>query len=106
MSDRLLVPLPDGRWLALSPEVFREALAAGDAAMGRPAAAPASSGEGEALLNAGELARVLSLPKSCVYEKARSGEFPSVRVGKHLRFRRSAVLAALGSTAAQATGRP
>lgn len=104
MADRVLVPLPDGRWLALSREVFEEALTAGAAAMdaGRSPAAPAV--EGEPLLDAGELAKSLHLPKSCVYEKARTGAFPSVRVGKHVRFRRSAVLAALRPTAQLAEG--
>jgi excisionase family DNA binding protein len=98
MTDRVLLPLADGRWLALAPEVFRDALAAGSALMGAPAS-PAPVSEAEPLLDAGELAQALNLPKSCVYERARRGDFPSVRVGKHLRFRRSHVLEALRPTA-------
>jgi excisionase family DNA binding protein len=111
MADRVLVPLPDGRWLALQPDTFREGLAAGDAAMGRKSGGAPRPGEEphpseEPLMDAAELSRSLNLPKSCVYERARNGDFPSVRVGKHLRFRRSAVLAALGVAAPQAAGHP
>jgi excisionase family DNA binding protein len=97
VPDRIVVPLPDGRWLALSREVFAEALAVGAALMTPPAAATVPQAESEPLLNAVELSRVLNLPRTCIYEKARAGAIPSVRVGKHLRFRRSHVLAALGS---------
>lgn len=60
--------------------------------------------DSEPLLDAAALSRALNLPKSCVYEKTRTGEFPSVRVGKHVRFRRSHVLAALSATAPEANG--
>jgi excisionase family DNA binding protein len=49
----------------------------------------------EALLDADQLAAILNLPKSCVYERARTGAIPSVRVGKHVRFDRVAVMRAL-----------
>lgn len=100
----VMVPLATGQWLALEPDVFRQALAQGSQLAGTVERAAAAAPD-EQLLNAGELARALSLPKSCVYEKARTGEFPSVRVGKHVRFRRSAVLAALNRTAPQAVSR-
>lgn len=106
MSDRVLIPLPGIGTLALSAEAYQAALAEGLRLSVSPAASPAATAsDGEPLLNAGELARVLNLPKSCVYEKARIGEFPSVRVGKHVRFRRSAVLEAIGPAAPQASGR-
>jgi excisionase family DNA binding protein len=106
MSDRVLIPLPGIGTLSLSCEAFREALKAGqDAIASERASVPARTSDYEPLLNAAELARALSLPKSCVYERARIGAIPSVRVGKHLRFRRSAVLEALGATAPEAIGR-
>jgi excisionase family DNA binding protein len=101
MSDRVLVPLSDGRWLALEPVAFREALEAGQRVMAPQSGSSSGGSPDEPLLNAGELAKALQLPKSCVYERARTGAFPSVRVGKHVRFRRSAVLEALGATAPQ-----
>jgi excisionase family DNA binding protein len=91
MSDRVLVPLPDGRWLALAPDAFRAALEAGAAAMSEH----------------GPLRRheAHQPEESCVYERARTGQIPSVRFGKHVRFRASQVLEALGAAANQAVGR-
>lgn len=94
MADLLLIPLPGLGTLELPREVYERHL--------RPIAAPVQVAAEEALIDAVTLARSLNLPKSCVYEKARAGAIPSVRVGKHVRFRRSAVLAALGATAPQA----
>ncbi len=101
----MLNPLPGIGTLALSADAYQAALVEGARVGAAPGASPVSTvADGESLLDAGELARALNLPKSCVYEKARSGAFPTVRVGKHVRFRRSAVLAALGATAPQAGG--
>jgi excisionase family DNA binding protein len=105
MTDRVLVPLPDGRWLALAPDTFAAGLAAGAAAMTAQSPSGPAKQPDEGLVDAGELAQLLSLPKSCVYEKARASEIPSVRVGKHVRFRPSQVLAALGAAGNQAGGR-
>jgi hypothetical protein len=71
MADRVLIPLPDGRWLALSAAAFQEALKAGEGAVA-PETLPAPNGGSEPLLNAGEMALALKLPKSCVYERART----------------------------------
>lgn len=43
----------------------------------------------EPLLTAGAAAELLSVRTSWVYDAARSGELPCVRLGKHLRFLRS-----------------
>lgn len=94
MADIVLVPLPGIGTLELPRAVFEASL--------RPfgtLGAPAAPTQPEPLLDAAELAQALNLPKSCVYERARRGDFPSVRVGKHLRFRRSEVLEALGASA-------
>lgn len=105
MSDRVLIPLPGIGTLALSAEAYHAALAEGARLNAAAPGAPQAATDDEPLLDASELARALHLPKSCVYEKAKTREFPSVRVGKHVRFRRSAVLAALGATAPGAAGR-
>lgn len=94
MADTVLIPLPGIGTLELPRAVYEAAL--------RPfGAAPAANAatEPEPLLDAAALAQALNLPKSCVYERARRGDFPSVRVGKHLRFRRSEVLEAIGTSA-------
>ena len=43
----------------------------------------------EPLLTAAVAAELLSVRKSWVYDAARSGDLPCVRVGKHVRFLRS-----------------
>jgi excisionase family DNA binding protein len=97
MADTVLIPLPGIGTLELPRSVYEAAL--------KPFGATPAPTQPEPLLDAGELAQALNLPKSCVYERARRGDFPSVRVGKHLRFRRSEVLEALGTPAKGAVGR-
>lgn len=99
MADVVLIPLPAVGTLELPREVYERYL--------RPVGANAApqAPDSEPLLTAGEMAKALGLPKCTVYEKARTGEFPCVRVGKHVRFHRAHVLAALRPTASGATGR-
>lgn len=92
MSDRVLVPLPDGRWLALEPDAFRQALEAGVVLAGSPLAATPSA---EPLMDAEQLAECLALPQTWLEAAAREGRIPSVQAGRWRRFRRSAVEAAL-----------
>lgn len=101
MCDRVLVPLPDGRWLALSEEQFQAAVQAGQQAVGAPANAASKSND-EPLLDARELAKILKLPVSWLQEAARSGRIPCVRAGRWRRFKRNEVEAAL--LAQQSTG--
>lgn len=87
MADLVVIPLPGLGTLELTREAYEAAL--------RPIAAPASpAASEEPLIDAMALARSLNIPKSTVYERARVGLIPSVRLGKHLRFRRSDVLKA------------
>jgi excisionase family DNA binding protein len=44
---------------------------------------------GEPLLTAAQAATLLSVRTSWVYDAARNGELPCVRLGKHLRFLRT-----------------
>jgi len=92
MSERVLVSLPDGRWLALSREAFDAALAEGTAAIGPPAAVAAPE---EPLVEAAELAAVLKLPQTWIEQAARAGRIPAVKAGRWRRFRRSDVERAL-----------
>jgi excisionase family DNA binding protein len=92
MSDRVLVPLPDGRWLALESEAFRQALEAGSAAA--PQAADVERMD-EPVLDAEQLAAVLNLPVTWIEQAAREGRIPSIQAGRWRRFRRSAVERAL-----------
>ena len=43
------------------------------------------------LLTAAEVASILSVPKSWVYEQARSGRLPTVCLGRYKRFREEAI---------------
>jgi excisionase family DNA binding protein len=105
MAEVVLVPLANGQWLALSREAFQEALQVGAGVMAPPSPVMTGGTTDERLVDAAELARVLSLPKSCIYEKARAGAIPCVRTGKSVRFLRSRVLAALGATGPVPSGR-
>jgi hypothetical protein len=52
------------------------------------------------------LAGELDLAESWLRSQARTGKLPHIRAGKHIRFRRSEVLAALGRTADHRMGTP
>ena len=49
------------------------------------------SGEARALLTAGEVAAVLGVPVSWVYEQSRRGRIPTVTLGRYRRYRREAI---------------
>jgi excisionase family DNA binding protein len=98
MADRVLIALPDGRWLALSPEAFHEALAAGAALSVAPAtSSPDLASAAEQLLEAEELATVLKLPVTWLEQAAREQRIPSIQAGRWRRFKRSAVERALAA---------
>jgi excisionase family DNA binding protein len=100
MSDRVLVPLPDGRWLSLDREAFEAALAAGvefAPAVGAPAAPT-----GPRLLTSEQLAEQTSIPATWFEEAARRDEIPCVRVGKYVRFDLDEVLSSLNPRIASA----
>ncbi len=44
------------------------------------------------LLTAAEVASLLSVPRSWVYEQAREGRIPTVTLGRYRRFREEAIL--------------
>ncbi len=92
MSDRIFVPLADGRWLGLTPEAFQTALAEGSA-IGAPTGAPIAADE--PLLDAEELATAMKLPTTWLEQAAREGRIPSIQAGRWRRFRRSDVERAL-----------
>jgi excisionase family DNA binding protein len=96
--ERVLFPLPDGRWLALAPDVFREALTAASALVGAPGEGYAVQANGsEPLLDAEQLAAALSLPVTWLEQAARENRIPSIQAGRWRRFSRSAVERALST---------
>lgn len=104
----VLVVLPDGRSLGFpSAEALADAFALGKQ-MCPPAAeavGAAASADDERLLDAEELAAALNLPRNWIEEHARSGEIPHIRAGRWVRYRRSAVEAALRVRATRSGGR-
>ena len=96
MSDRVLICLPDGRWLALSADAFREALENGSE-MVTPSVPSALPPPTSALVTADEIGEATHMSRSTVYELAKAGILPSVRVGRRIRFDREKVMAALAS---------
>jgi excisionase family DNA binding protein len=92
VSDKVIVPVAGLGCLALDAAAFREALAAGANLFPVPPGAPLAD---ERLLSAEEIARELNVPTTWIEQSARTGRIPSLAVGRYVRFRRSAVEAAL-----------
>jgi excisionase family DNA binding protein len=94
MTDRICIPLPDGRWLALDKDAFEAALAAGSKLDRKivPSAKP------EEMLTAEELATRLKLSPSWIEQATRDGRLPYHHFG---RYRRYSVAAVLEATAQQ-----
>ncbi|MGO9987981.1 MAG: helix-turn-helix domain-containing protein [Steroidobacteraceae bacterium] len=99
MSERVLIPLPGIGTLALTREAYEAALIP----IGAPESEPTEAST-DSLVNAKELSVALSLPVSCIYEYAKAGRIPSVRIGRHVRFNQSLVLSALRSPGAVTVG--
>lgn len=56
-----------------------------------PSNASGSSTMTGTLLTASEVAELLGVPKSWVYEQSRSGRIPTVTLGRYRRYRREAI---------------
>ena len=84
MGDRIVVGLPDGRWLAMDQEAFELAVRAGSDLVGAPATdQPLADTR---LLTSEQIAEQLSVPATWVEEAARRGDIPSIRAGRYVRF--------------------
>jgi excisionase family DNA binding protein len=46
---------------------------------------------GRSLLTAGEVAQLLGVPRTWVYEQSRAGRIPTVRLGRYRRYRQEAI---------------
>lgn len=98
-TDRVLLCLPDGRWLVLSADLFREALRSG-AELAAPPAASAASQAPSALATADEIGEATHMSRATIYELAKAGVLPCVRVGRRIRFDRQKVMTVLASRSA------
>ncbi len=92
MSDRISVPLPDGRWLILDREAFAAALAAGAEMMAAAAPSPTNSAA-EPLLAADQAAAQMNVTARWLEDSARAGIIPHVKLGRFIRFRVSEIAA-------------
>lgn len=82
MTDKVILPLMDGRWLALSPETFQKGLQQGHELMPEEQNAPAN---GEQWLTVPEAAERTRVSKSYWYEAIRVGDCPSRKFGTAVR---------------------
>ena len=67
---------------------------------------PLGRAGGDALLTANEVADLLRVTRGWVYAETRARRIPHVRLGRYVRYRRSAVEAWVGELEAASTGRP
>lgn len=99
MSNLVAVPLPDGRWLALEPDVLRDGLDAAQSLGLGPAASPAlpavPGGAVERWLTSEQLQELTQINSTNWEARAAAGKVPFRRVGRLLRFKLSEVEAAL-----------
>lgn len=98
-NDRVLICLPDGRWLALSTDLFREALRSG-AELAAPSGASTAPQAPAALATADEIGEATHTSRATVYELAKAGVLPCVCVGRRIRFDRQKVMTVLASRSA------
>ena len=87
MSDRVLIALPDGRWLALSSDVFETALRAGAESIGAAAAPGATRANVEPLLSAEDAAPQVGVTARWLEDSARAGIVPHFKLGSTRVFR-------------------
>jgi hypothetical protein len=91
MADRIIVALPDGRWLALDRDTFTAALAAGSEIT--VSASPSPAAAAEPLLDADQAAAQMNLSARWLEDSARAGIIPHIKLGKFTRFRVSEIAA-------------
>ena len=86
MTDRILIPLPDGRWLGLTTEQFAAAELAGRETVPSPVFNYQAQVPDE-LLTAEQLQARTSVPASWWEQAARGHRVPHARIGRYVRFR-------------------
>lgn len=92
----VLVPLPDGRALALERDAYLEALERGQELLPTGNGSAAAGGDGvPEIRDAGGMEALTSVPASWWLEAARRGDVPSIQAGTYRRFRVDEALEAL-----------
>jgi excisionase family DNA binding protein len=90
-GDMVLIQLPGIGTLKLARDAYEAALQSAERP-DTPASQPC-----EDLVTAKQLAIRLNLPVSCVYEYAKTGRIPCIRMGRHVGFNLGSVLLNLQS---------
>jgi excisionase family DNA binding protein len=95
--DRIVIPLGNGDWIAVTAaELAAHKAAALALGFGSNGARQSVATSDEPLCTSAELAVALGLPKTRIEQATRMGEIPSVKVGRYHRYRRREVMALLG----------
>lgn len=94
MTDRVIIPFGP-ELLVLTEAELTEARRRGRALAPRPIESVPRTESTVSLVTAKQLASEFNLAVSCIYEYAKAGRIPCVRVGKHVRFDKHQVRAAL-----------
>jgi hypothetical protein len=88
----LHLPEPIG-WIALLPDVLRNAQEAAREALGtKGRAMPAAGGAEPRLLSAEDAAAAFGVDPSWLLRQAREGRLPCIRLGKYVRFDRETIV--------------
>jgi hypothetical protein len=104
MSDLVLIPLPTGQWIGLTPQAWADALAVGEAAI--PKAKSIATSASVELIDASTAALRFGIKKSWLLERARLNAIPHVRLGKYVRFDPTAIAAHLARGTDQRSQEP
>ena len=97
MSHLVLITLPDGRWLGLTPEELAAALDKGRKAMpGTHSEVSPGAPSDTQWLTAEQMAGRTGVKASWFLTSARLNEIPHVRLGKYVRFDPNVVMPILG----------
>jgi hypothetical protein len=89
VTDRVMIPLPDGRWIALDRGAFNAALAVGAELMGN---APSPSAvNAEPLLDSEQAGAQMNVSARWLEDSARAGIIPHIKLGAFRRFRVSEI---------------
>jgi hypothetical protein len=95
MNALLLIYLPDGHWIGLSPEGLAQAIAAAEGVMPTIKTDSTPQTLSDELLTAEQIAAKTNMDASWFLEQARLNQIPFVQLGKYKRFSLSAVTAHL-----------
>jgi len=91
----IVVPLSDGRALALTLAEYQAALERGRELVPAATGAPSRSAPADEVTDAAGMEQRTGVPASWWAEAARRGDVPSIQAGKYRRFRVAAALDAL-----------